>query len=130
MVAGVLDITTTEWADELVGGTLSAGPDRLDAAARAGIPSIVVPGCLDMVNFGERESLPKQFENRNLYIHNPQVTLMRTNAEECTRLGKVIASKVNRYTAPVTVLIPRKGHQCNQRCRRTVSLPRGGRSFV
>ena len=109
LVAGVLDITTTEWADELVGGTLSAGPSRLDAAAKAGIPAIVVPGCLDMVNFGERESLPEQFESRNLYVHNPQVTLLRTNAEECAKLGEIIAQKVNRYTAPVTVLIPRGG---------------------
>ena len=95
--------------DELVGGTLSAGPTRLDAAAKAGIPAIIVPGCLDMANFGERGSLPKQFEGRNLYIHNPQVTLLRTNAEECKKLGEIIAGKVNRYTAPVTVLIPRKG---------------------
>lgn len=108
MVAGVLDITTTEWADELVGGTLSAGPERLDAAAKAGVPAIVVPGCLDMANFGERNSLPKQFEERTLYIHNPQVTLLRTNAAECQQLGKILAKKVNTYTAPVTVLLPRK----------------------
>lgn len=109
MVAGVLDITTTEWADELVGGTLSAGPTRLDAAAKAGVPSIVVPGCLDMVNFGERKSLPKQFENRTLYIHNPQVTLLRTNADECKQLGEILAEKVNNYLAPVTVLLPKRG---------------------
>ncbi|MCC7338265.1 MAG: Tm-1-like ATP-binding domain-containing protein [Pirellulaceae bacterium] len=108
MVAGVLDITTTEWADELVGGTLSAGPDRLDAAAKAGVPAVVVPGCLDMANFGERNSLPKQFEERTLYVHNPQVTLLRTNATECQQLGKILAKKVNTYTAPVTVLLPRK----------------------
>ena len=108
LVAGVLDITTTEWADELVGGTLSAGKTRMDAVAKAAVPSIVVPGCLDMVNFGERESLPQKFENRTLYIHNPQVTLMRTNVEECRQLGTILASKVNSYTAPTTVLIPRK----------------------
>ncbi|MDP4898947.1 MAG: Tm-1-like ATP-binding domain-containing protein [Akkermansiaceae bacterium] len=108
LVAGVLDITTTEWADEYVGGTLTAGSTRLDATAKANIPAIVVPGCLDMVNFGARETVPEKFNGRNFYIHNPQVTLMRTNAEECTALGKIIAEKVNTYTAPVTVLIPTK----------------------
>ncbi len=109
LVAGVLDITTTEWADELVGGTLSAGAERLDATGKAGLPAIVVPGCLDMVNFGERESVPDKFKDRTFYIHNPQVTLMRTSADECKELGKVIAKKINTYTAPVTVLIPQKG---------------------
>ena len=108
MVAGVLDITTTEWADELIGGTLSAGRTRMDAAAKANVPSIVVPGCLDMVNFGQRESLPEKFANRTLYIHNPQVTLLRTSAAECRQLGSIFASKVNTYPAPVTVLIPRR----------------------
>ena len=78
MVTGVLDITTTEWADELVGGMLGAGPTRLEAAARKGVPAIVTPGCLDMVNFGSPESIPTKFSGRNLYQHNPQVTLMRT----------------------------------------------------
>ncbi len=108
MVAGVLDITTTEWADELVGGTLSAGPTRLDAAAEAGVPAIVVPGCLDMANFGERDSVPAEFSDRTFYIHNPQVTLMRTTPDECRELGHVLAKKINAYTAPVTVLFPRK----------------------
>ncbi len=108
MVAGVLDITTTEWADELVGGTLSAGPTRLEAAAEAGVPAIVVPGCLDMVNFGERDSVPAEFGDRTFYIHNPQVTLMRTTPDECRELGRVLAQKINAYTAPVTVLFPRK----------------------
>lgn len=108
MVAGVLDITTTEWADELVGGTLSAGRGRLDAAGTAGVPAIVAPGCLDMVNFGEEESVPDRFAERKFYIHNPQVTLMRTSAAECGELGRVIAQKLNTYTAPVSVLIPRK----------------------
>lgn len=108
MVDGVLDITTTEWADELVGGTLSAGPQRLEAAARAGLPAIVVPGCLDMVNFGEESSVPAKFAGRNFYIHNPQVTLMRTNSEECAELGSILAEKINAYRAPVTVLLPRR----------------------
>ena len=106
LVAGVLDITTTEWADELVGGILGAGPARLDAAAKAGVPAIVVPGCLDMVNFGEPQTVPAKFAGRTFYHHNPQVTLMRTNAAECAELGRILAEKVNRYPAPVTVLLP------------------------
>ena len=106
MTAGVLDITTTEWADELVGGILGAGPTRLDAAGKAGTPAIVTPGCLDMVNFGARDSVPAKFDGRIFYQHNPQVTLMRTNAAECAELGRILAEKVNAYTAPVTVLLP------------------------
>jgi uncharacterized protein (UPF0261 family) len=108
LVAGVLDITTTEWADELVGGVLTAGPERLDAAAKAGIPAIVTPGCLDMVNFGERATVPAKFAGRTFYQHNPQVTLMRTTPAENTELGRIIAGKLNRSTAPVTVLLPRQ----------------------
>lgn len=108
MVKGVLDVTTTEWADELTGATLSAGPTRLDAAATAGVPAIVTPGCLDMANFGERETVPSQYEDRLFYIHNPQVTLMRTTPEECAQLGQILAEKVNNYQAPVTVLLPTK----------------------
>ena len=106
MVAGVLDITTTEWADELVGGILGAGPDRLNAAAKASVPAIVVPGCLDMVNFGEPQTVPAKFAGRTFYHHNPQVTLMRTTPAECAELGRILAEKVNRYPAPVTVLLP------------------------
>lgn len=109
LVAGVLDVTTTELADELVGGVLSAGPERLDAAAKHGVPAIVAPGCLDMVNFGEQASVPTEFAGRRFYVHNPQVTLMRTTPEECAALGRLVASKANASRAPVTVLIPRKG---------------------
>jgi uncharacterized protein (UPF0261 family) len=109
MVAGVLDVTTTELADELVGGVLTAGPDRLNAAARAKVPAIVTPGCLDMVNFGERHSVPSKFEGRNFYIHNPQITLMRTTPDECRQLGQLLAEKINAYQSPVTVLLPRGG---------------------
>jgi uncharacterized protein (UPF0261 family) len=109
LVAGVLDITTTEWADELVGGILSAGPTRLEAAGRLGVPTIVTPGCLDMVNFGEPATVPGRFAGRTFYPHNPQVTLLRTNAEECTRLGEVIAGKLNAYRGPVALLLPRGG---------------------
>lgn len=106
LFSGVLDITTTEWADELVGGTLTAGPTRLDAAGKTGVPAIVTPGCLDMVNFGGRDTVPSKFVGRNLYVHNPQVTLMRTTPEECGKLGEILAQKVNAYTGPVTVLLP------------------------
>ena len=106
LVAGVLDITTTEWADELVGGVLTAGPERLDATAHAKIPAIIAPGCLDMVNFGERSTVPAKFAGRIFYQHNPQVTLMRTTPAECSELGRILAEKINRYTAPVTVLLP------------------------
>lgn len=108
LVAGVLDITATEWADELVGGVLSAGPHRHEATGKAKLPAIVVPGCLDMVNFGEPETVPSKFAGRTFYHHNPQVTLMRTNQEECAKLGRILAEKINAYTAPVTVLLPLK----------------------
>ena len=108
IVAGVLDITTTEWADELVGGNLNAGPERMDAAAKANIPVVVAPGCLDMVNFGERASVPAKFAGRNFYIHNPQITLMRTTADECRQLGAIVARKANAYAAGTAIMIPKK----------------------
>ena len=108
IVAGVLDVTTTEWADELVGGNLNAGPDRMDAAAKANIPVVVAPGCLDMVNFGEMASIPEKFKGRNFYIHNPQITLMRTTADECRQLGAIVAKKANAYQAGTAIMIPRK----------------------
>ncbi len=108
MVAGVLDVTTTEWADELVGGVLAAGPDRLDAMTRAEVPAVIAPGCLDMVNFGERDTVPQEFEGRAIYEHNPQVTLVRTSAEECGKLGKILARKANANGAPTAILIPTK----------------------
>ncbi|MGB0582350.1 MAG: Tm-1-like ATP-binding domain-containing protein, partial [Limisphaerales bacterium] len=108
MIAGVLDVTTTEWADEYVGGVLNAGPTRLEAAARHGVPAIVAPGCLDMVNFGPPDTVPREFGHRNFYQHNPQVTLMRTNAEECAEIAKIIAEKINLSSAPVTFMIPNR----------------------
>jgi uncharacterized protein (UPF0261 family) len=107
--AGVADVTTTEWCDELVGGVLSAGPERLDAAARAGIPQIVSLGALDMVNFGPKDTVPERFKNRNLYVHNPEVTLMCTTSEECARLGEIIAGKLNKTTGPTALFMPLKG---------------------
>ena len=105
----VLDITTTELADELVGGVMSAGSHRLEAAGRKGIPHLVCPGAIDMVNFGPLETVPPQFRDRNLYIHNPSVTLMRTTSEECEEIGRITATRLNRATGPVTVLIPLQG---------------------
>jgi len=109
LVAGVLDVTTTEWADELVGGVLSAGPKRLEAAAHCGVPAVVSTGCLDMVNFGPPDTVPAKFAGRKFYQHNPQVTLMRTTPEECAELGRIIAEKLNRSTGPVAVLLPLRG---------------------
>ncbi|HPO15893.1 MAG TPA: Tm-1-like ATP-binding domain-containing protein [Candidatus Hydrogenedentes bacterium] len=108
-ISGVLDITTTEWADELVGGALTAGPTRLEAAAKHGIPAIITPACLDMVNFWAPETIPEKFKNRVFYPHNPNVTLMRTTTDENARLGELLAEKINQSTAPVTVLLPLKG---------------------
>ena len=110
MVTGVLDITTTEWADELVGGILSAGPARLEAAARRGVPAVVSTGCLDMVNFGPPDTVPAKFKGRKFYQHNPQVTLMRTTPEENRELGRLLAEKLNFSTGPVTVLLPLRGN--------------------
>ena len=108
MVEGVLDLTTTEWADELTGATLSAGPTRMDAMSKAKVPAVIAPGCLDMANFGEVDSVPAKFEGRNFYIHNPQVTLMRTNAEENKQLGKILAEKANANAAPTVIMLPTK----------------------
>jgi uncharacterized protein (UPF0261 family) len=108
-LAGVLDLTTTELADELVGGVFSAGPDRLLQAGRSGVPQVVSLGALDMVNFGPMATVPERFRDRTLYVHNPTVTLMRTTPEECAELGRQIAAKLNAATGPVALFIPRKG---------------------
>jgi uncharacterized protein (UPF0261 family) len=108
-IEGVLDITTTEWADEIVGGVLNAGPNRLDAAAKMGVPQVVSVGALDMVNFGPIDTIPKQFEGRNFYKHNPTVTLMRTTVDENVKLGKKIAEKLNQATGYTVLMLPLKG---------------------
>jgi uncharacterized protein (UPF0261 family) len=108
-LSGVLDITTTELADELVGGVFSAGPERLTGAAAAGIPQVVSVGALDMVNFGPWDTVPPQFSGRNLYVHNPNVTLMRTTPEECAELGERLARRVSATTGPAAVYLPLGG---------------------
>ena len=108
-LAGVLDATTTELADELVGGVLSAGPDRLEAAGQTGLPQVVAPGALDMVNFGPPDTVPEQFSDRLFYQHNPTVTLMRTTPEETAELGRIMARKLNEAQGPTTVIIPTRG---------------------
>lgn len=107
--AGVLDITTTELADELCGGVCSAGPHRLEAASKMEIPQVVVPGCMDMVNFGTMDSVPSNYKNRQLYSWVPTVTLMRTNVEENKVLGEILSNKLNQASGPTAVLFPVKG---------------------
>ena len=109
LIVGVVDITTTELADELVGGVLSAGPDRLEAAGLAGIPQVVCPGATDMVNFGPPDTVPAKFKRRLFHQHNPTVTLMRTTAEENRKLGRMTAEKLNRSRGPTAVVLPLKG---------------------
>jgi uncharacterized protein (UPF0261 family) len=108
-IEGVLDLTTTEWCDELMGGVLNAGPNRLEAAGKKGIPQVVSVGALDMVNFGPYDTVPKQFAARNLYKHNPTVTLMRTTAPENAQLGKIIAEKLNMASGDTVLMLPLKG---------------------
>jgi uncharacterized protein (UPF0261 family) len=108
-VAGVLDLTTTELADELVGGILSAGPERLEAGIRSGLPQVVSVGALDMVNFGPRATVPERFADRRFHVHNPAVTLMRTTADENAALGRRMAEVLAGARAPIVVLLPRGG---------------------
>ncbi len=111
-IAGSYDVTTTEWADELCGGVFSAGPTRLDAAGARGIPQVLAPGCLDMVNFGPQETVPARYREdptRTFSVWNPQVTLMRTTPEENARLGRILAEKANAAKGPVQLFLPLRG---------------------
>ncbi|MCU0775558.1 MAG: Tm-1-like ATP-binding domain-containing protein [Ideonella sp.] len=109
LLAGVIDVSTTEIADEIVGGVLSAGPTRLDVFARHALPYVGSVGALDMVNFGAWETVPERFKGRRLYKHNPTVTLMRTTADECRAIGEFVARKLNAMRGPVRFLIPEAG---------------------
>jgi uncharacterized protein (UPF0261 family) len=120
LFAGVLDITTTELADEIVGGVLSAGPDRLTAAGKAGVPQVVSVGATDMVNFREPETVPSIFKDRKFHHHNPTVTLMRTTVDENAKLGKEIGRKVSGSNGPVAILLPKRG---------VSAIDRAGESF-
>lgn len=108
-IKGVLDLTTTEWCDQVVGGVLNAGPDRLTAAGRKGIPQVVSTGALDMVNFGPMDTVPSKFKDRNLYKHNPTVTLMRTTAEELHQIGHELAVRMNQAKGKTALMLPLKG---------------------
>jgi uncharacterized protein (UPF0261 family) len=108
-LTGILDLTTTELADDLVGGVLTAGPHRLEAAGRMGLPQVVSVGALDMVNFGPKETIPASFDGRRFLVHNPTVTLMRTTEEEMATLGTSIATKLAAATGPVAVFLPLQG---------------------
>ena len=109
LLAGVCDLTTTELADDLVGGVLSAGPRRREMAGRVGLPQAVSLGALDMVNFGPADTVPPEFAGRNLFVHNPTVTLMRTTPEEMAELGRRIAVKLAAATGPTELFIPLRG---------------------
>jgi len=109
MVAGVLDITTHEVVDNIFGGFSNAGPKRMEAAGRKGIPQVIAPGCLDMIQFWSIDTVPEKFRDRDIYIHNPNSTLIRTNKEESTELGKIFADKVNKANGPTVVIVPLKG---------------------
>jgi uncharacterized protein (UPF0261 family) len=110
MIQGVLDLTTTEWADTICGGVFDAGPTRLDAPGKAGIPHLISPGCIDMCNFGNPDTIPSKYNDRLFYKWNPQVTLMRTTPEENRKMGEVFAEKANKSKGKVAVIIPMKGY--------------------
>lgn len=109
LLGGILDLTTTEWADEIAGGVFSAGSKRGDAAAERAIPQVIAPGCVDMVNFHARATVPVQYAGRNLYEWNPNITLMRTTPEENMRIGRILAEKANASSGPVAFLLPMRG---------------------
>jgi uncharacterized protein (UPF0261 family) len=108
-ITASLDITTTELADEVCGGVLSAGPERCLAASRHGIPAVLVPGCVDMANFWAMDTMPGKYKSRKLYQWNPNITLLRTNIEENQRIGEMLAAAANAASAPVAILIPLQG---------------------
>ena len=129
-IAGVLDVTTTELADELVGGVLSAGPNRLEAAGKHSVPQVVAPGALDMVNFGPLDSVPDQFKDRQFYQHNPNVTLMRTTVDENAELGQIMARKLRAAKGPTTVLIPKQGISAIDKAKQPFYSPEAETAWI
>ena len=109
LLNGVIDVSTTEVADEIAGGVLSAGPTRMDIFSQIDIPYVGSCGALDMANFGPYDTVPEKFKGRNLYRHNPNVTLMRTTADECQLIGEFIGKKLSAMQGPVRFLVPEKG---------------------
>jgi uncharacterized protein (UPF0261 family) len=106
---GALDVTTTEFCDEVAGGVLAAVPERLESAGAAGLPQVVSLGALDMVNFGPLDSVPERYKERNLYVHNPTITLMRTTPDECREIARIVARKLNGATGPTVLFVPLRG---------------------
>ncbi len=130
LIGAVLDITTTELADELVGGLCSAGPHRLEAAGRRGLPQVIAPGALDAVNFGPPETIPAPYEGRRFVRHTPVVTLMRTTAEENSALGAIMAGKINAARGPVRVVIPAGGFSAYDGPGEAFHDPAADRAFI
>jgi uncharacterized protein (UPF0261 family) len=128
--SGVLDLTTTEWADEICGGVLSAGPTRLEAAGRAGVAQVVAPGCIDMCNFWGPNTVPAAYAERKFYHWNPNVTLMRTTPEENARLGRIFAEKLSAARGPVAVLVPLGGFSEVDAPGKPFWWPEADRAFV
>jgi len=128
--AGVLDLTTTEWADEVCGGVLSAGGERMDAAANAGIPQVVTPACIDMANFWARDTVPDKYADRLFYEWAPNITLMRTNPEENEKIGKIFARKFNTSSGPVAVFVPMGGFSQIDAPEKPFWWPEANQAFV
>jgi uncharacterized protein (UPF0261 family) len=129
LIAGVLDITTTELADELVGGVLSAGPERLTAAARAGVPQVVSVGAVDMVNFFAPDTVPARFADRKFHHHNANVTLMRTTPDECASIGRDLGTKLGSSRGPVRILLPARGVSAIDREGQSFDDPKARRAL-
>ena len=115
IVDGVLDLTTTEWIDEIAGGIMAAGPERLDAAALNGIPQVVSVGAADMITFGERSSLPEKYKNRVVYMHNPAITVVKSNIEENIAFGIKVGEKLNQCKSNAALLLPIRGVSMNDK---------------
>jgi uncharacterized protein (UPF0261 family) len=128
--AGILDLTLSELANELAGGNASAGPQRLEAAGRAGIPQVIVPGALDVINFGPPNTVPDKYKGRKLYPHSASATLMRTDRDESAELGQIVANKLNAARGPVSVLIPAKGFSALDRENQPFYDPQADTAFA